>query len=335
MQNRNPFSTFGPDINEYKSNVNFEILARNSDFIYLRSSGSATGRFRIDKKFIEFAKGCRQYGIPSGAYHFGVPSADVTTADSQCDEFIKTLQLGYGEGDYGDLFPVIDVEVPVNKSITTVQLLNWVDRFRKRFEKNTRRRLMIYTGSFFIKLYDDFKLPNGTYPLKDMPLWIAMYTEIPGNPPYPEDAGGWKRWTIWQYTEKGNLKGVDPPVDLNWGPNSLDLLMPPRKVQGLYATMDKNRIYVSWKKNSDVDLLGYNIFVNSNYAGTVGKNTTSFTIDKNKFYLPLGKQIEISIEAFDTVGDFSKERAKFVIRNTREDEFDRGMYLGNNFLFMK
>ena len=49
MQNRNPFSMFGSDINEYKSNVNFQVLAKDSDFIYLRSSGSATGRFRIDE----------------------------------------------------------------------------------------------------------------------------------------------------------------------------------------------------------------------------------------------------------------------------------------------
>ena len=99
--------------------------------------------------------------------------------------------------------------------------------------------------------------------------------------------------------------------------------------------MNKNKIYVSWKKNPDVDLLGYNIFVNANYAGTVGKNTTSFTIDKYKFYLPAGKPIELAIEAFDIVGDFSKERAKYVIENTREDKLDRGIYLGNDFLFMK
>ena len=37
-----------------------------------------------------------------------------------------------------------------------------------------------------------------------------------------------------------------------------------------------------------------------------------------KFYLPAGKPIELAIEAFDIVGDFSKERAKYVIENTRE-----------------
>ena len=56
MQNRNDKSLFGIDINEYTQNVDFTVLATTIDFLYLRSSGSATSRFRVDKKFLEFAK---------------------------------------------------------------------------------------------------------------------------------------------------------------------------------------------------------------------------------------------------------------------------------------
>ena len=103
------------------------------------------------------------------------------------------MQKGFGDGDYGDLFPVVDVEAPVDRSITTAQLLNWVDRFRKRFEKRTRRRLMLYTGAFFIDIYDNFLYPGKGYILSDMPLWIAMYTSIKGNPPYPMNQGTWTK----------------------------------------------------------------------------------------------------------------------------------------------
>ena len=328
MQNKSPLTIFGPDLNEYKDKVDFKVLASKADFIYLRSSGSGTGKFRVDKKFIEYAKGCRDYGIPVGAYHFGVPSANISTADSQCDDFINILQQGFGQNDFGDIFPVIDVEIPTNKSITTAQLVGWVDKFRKRFENKTRRKLMIYTGLFFIKLYDDFKV-NGKYPLSNMPIWIAMYSEIKGNPPYPSDAGGWKKWTVWQYTEKGNLKGVNPPVDLNWGPNNIDYLRIPRDVKNVFATMDKSKIYVSWKKNTDKDLAGYNIFVNSNYAGTVGKNVNYFSIPLYKFKLMPKKPVEISVEAFDQTGDFSKNRGKFKIYKSRNDEDlkENSMYL--------
>ncbi|SHE34469.1 glycoside hydrolase family 25 protein [Clostridium fallax] len=326
MQNKTSSSTFGPDLNEFKENVDFRVLASTVDFIYLRSSGSGTGSFRVDKKFIEYARGCRNYGIPVGAYHFGVPSSDLSTADSQCDDFINVLQQGFGQGDYGDIFPTLDIESPIEKTITTAELVRWIDRFRKRFEQKTRRRLMLYTGLFFIKIYDDFKV-NNSYPLSNMPLWIAMYKEIPGNPPYPPDIGGWKRWTIWQFTEQGNIKGVDPPVDLNWGPNSIDELKPPSNVSGLSASMDKNYIYVTWNANRDKDLMGYNIYVNSNYIKTLGKGVNYYRIPRSTISVPINRPIEIGVEAFDSSGEFSKNRSKVTLTQSRgepileEDKF--------------
>ena len=152
MQDKNPLSTFGPDLNEFSRDVNFLTLAKNSDFIYLRASGSGTGKLRIDKKFLEFAKECRRLGIPCGAYHFAKPSKDLDSAVIQADQFIDVLQQGFGTGDYGDLFPVLDVETPTDRSLTPTELVNWIDRFRDRFEEKTRRRLMLYTGLFFIGL---------------------------------------------------------------------------------------------------------------------------------------------------------------------------------------
>ena len=318
MQNKSPNSRFGIDINEYTQGVNFQVLATKIDFLYLRASGSATGRFRVDRKFIGFAREARNYGIPVGAYHFGVPSYDLTDADRQCDDFIDVLQQGFGAKDYGDLFPVLDVETPVENKLPTATLIDWIDRFRKRFEKKTRRRLMLYTGLFFIGLYDDFKVPGKGYPLSDMPLWIAMYTRIPSNPRIPPNVGGWKRWTMWQFTDEGKLDGVGSPVDLNWGPNSIDSLMPPSAVTGLNAYISGNKIFVNWTANKEDDLNGYNVFVNDNYAGTLPRKATKIVIDKSRFYLPKGKPIRISIEAFDITGDFSKERTEYVLDNNGE-----------------
>ncbi len=316
MQNKNDKSLFGVDINEYTQGVDFAVLTTKIDFLYLRSSGSATGRFRRDQKFIEFAQKAREFGIPVGAYHFGVPADDLTTADAQCDDFIQVLQEGFGnkdygdqkarefgipvgayhfgvpaddlttadaqcddfiqvlqEGfgnkDYGDLFPVIDVEVPTDKSLAVETVVNWIDRFRKRFEKKTRRRIMLYTGTFYVELYNNFFIPGRGYPLKNMILWIAMYTAIPGNPAYPPDVGGWTRWRIWQYSESATVQGIGNPVDANWGPNSIDLLIQPRNVTGLRATKRGNTINIRWNPNNDADLLGYNLFANNYWIGTV------------------------------------------------------------------
>ena len=310
MQNKNDNSTFGIDINEYTQNVNFEVISTKIDFLYLRSSGSGTGRFRVDTKFLEYASEARNYGIPVGAYHYGVPSYDLTTADSQCDDFINLLQSGFGNRNYGDLFPVLDVESPVEKIISTEALVNWIDRFRKRFEGKTRRRLMLYTGAFFIDIYDNFFVRGRGFPLNSMILWIAMYTSIPGNPPFPNDAGGWNRWRIWQFSENFRIDGVGSPVDANWGPDSLDLLIQPANVTGFTAVTQGSNVVVTWNKVPSIDLLGYNLFVNNNWVGTVDKDKTRFIIDKNKYP---NQRITISIEAFDYDGEVSKNRSRVSI----------------------
>ena len=310
MQDKNPNSRFGIDINEYTQNVQFDILATKIDFLYLRSSGSATGRFRVDKKFLEFAAASRNFGIPVGAYHFGIPSYDLTDADRQCDDFINLLQEGFGNKDYGDLFPVLDIEAPRDKSITAKVLIDWIDRFRKRFERKTRRRLMLYTGVDFIELYNNFYIPGRGYPLKNMPLWIAMYTKIPSNPEFPPNAGGWTRWRIWQYSEDATVLGVGNPVDANWGPDNIDLLTQPDNVTGLQAKFENGNIYVSWNRNKDIDLLGYNIFVNKEWVGTVDENDTNYLITRDKMKIQKNMPIEVAIEAFDYDGETSKVRAK-------------------------
>lgn len=308
MQGRTDRSLFGIDINEFTT-VDFSVIARTVDFLYLRSSGSGTGRFRVDRRFLEFAREARNFGIPVGAYHFAVPSTDLTTADAQCDSFIGILQEGFGQGNYGDLFPVVDVEVPTDRSISTVALINWIDRFRRRFERATRRRLMLYTGLFFIQLYDNFFIPGRGYPLSNMPLWIAMYTAVPSNPRVPPDIGGWTRWRVWQYSETATVAGIGNPVDANWGPNSIDLLVQPRQVRGFRATRAANRINTTWNRNPDVDLAGYNLFANNYWIGTVDANDTSFSIGINQLpFRPTG-DIRLSIEAFDFDGETSRVRS--------------------------
>ncbi|MDR3596280.1 glycoside hydrolase family 25 protein [Clostridium sp.] len=313
MQDKNPKSLFGIDINEYSQNVQFNVLATTIDFLYLRASGSATGNFRADRRFVEYAEASRSHGIPVGAYHYALPSYDLTDSDRQCDGFIDTLQQGFGNKDYGDLFPVIDVEAPLDKSISTKTLINWIDRFRKRFEQKTRRRLMIYTGTNFIELYDNFYIPGRGYPLKNMPLWIAMYTEIPINPKFPPNVGGWTRWRIWQYAEDQVVPGVGNPLDANWGPDNIDLLTQPRVVTGLQARLEGGNIKVSWNANSDIDLLGYNIFVNGEWVGTVDEKATSYTIPASKIKVAKNTPIVVSIEAFDYDGETSKTRSKVTL----------------------
>lgn len=312
MQDKNPNSTFGIDLNEYTTTVDFPVLARTIDFLYLRASGSGSGKFRVDKRFYEFAKKARDFGIPVGAYHYARPSYDLDTASDQAAQFADILERGFGSKDHGDLFPVVDVETPTDGSMSSTAIVNWIDRFRKTFEKLTRRRLMLYTGLFFIQMHNDFKVPGKGYPLSNMPLWIAMYTKIKGNPPFPPDIGGWTRWRIWQYSEDQIVKGVGNPVDANWGPNNVELLARPKKVTGLKADKRCNKIFVKWNRSNESDIAGYNVFANGYWLGTTETNVTDYMVDyKNLPFVPSGP-LKIAVEAFDYDGDTSK-RAEITV----------------------
>lgn len=322
MQNRTSANIIGPDLNEYRGTVNYSLLATATNYCYLRASGNGSGVFREDRKFVEYVQGLRSVGIKSGGYHYAVPSYDLTTADAQCDDFINVLQKAYGPGNYGELFPVIDIEAPTDKSISTDALLNWVDRFRKRFERKTRRVLMLYTGAFFIELYNNFYHSTKGFILSDMPLWIAMYPEVQPNPPYPRDQGGWTRWRVWQFTEAGTIAGVNPPVDLNYGPVNLDLLTQPRDVRNFRAVGSGRNIRLTWSPNTDIDLAGYNVFMNSSYITTLGKNATAYTIEIGPQVAPI-ERYEVAIEAFDTDGEFSQNRSKATVTFTRDENRDK------------
>lgn len=312
MQDKNPNSSFGIDINEYTTSVDFDIISKNIDFLYLRASGSGSGRFRVDKKFYEFAKLARKYRIPVGAYHYAMPSYNLDTASDQAAQFADLLQRAFGEDDYGDLFPVVDVEAPNDKSISSTTIVNWIDRFRKTFEKITRRRLMLYTGVYFIQENNDFKVPGKGYPLSNMPLWIAMYTKNANNPSCPPNVGGWTKWRIWQYSEDQVVSGVGNPLDANWGPNNVELLTQPSKVTGLKAIKIRDRVAVSWNRNPEIDIAGYNVFANGYWLGTTDIDDTVFEINyRNLPFIPSGP-LKISVEAFDFDGDTS-ERATVTV----------------------
>ena len=53
------------------------------------------------------------------------------------------------------------------------------------------------------------------------------------------------------------------------------------------------------------DLLGYNIFANNYWIGTVDADDTSFSINTNQLPFTVTGPIRISIEAFDRDGETS------------------------------
>ncbi len=76
---------------------------------------------------------------------------------------------------------------------------------------------LVYTGQAFHWWLSQAR-PQLAVKFERYPLWIASYvTTYPYMPVNTDgDAFPWPTWSLWQYTSKGKVRGIDGDVDLNW-----------------------------------------------------------------------------------------------------------------------
>lgn len=202
--------TFGMDLSHYQrlEDIKWDSLSIGNgaipiEFVVLRAT---MGNRSADKHFDEFWKLSKKHNLVRGAYHFYRADEDPVM---QANNFLANVKL-----ESGDLPPVLDIEkIPKRKS--TKELVADLKIWCKIVEETYGEKPIIYT---YYHYYKDF--------LKDefegYPIWLANYNDVPQPSP---DAD----WKIWQFTEKGIVKGINTKVDLNvfngnsWSLNRLTL----------------------------------------------------------------------------------------------------------------
>lgn len=259
MQHKNDCPFIGVDFSSLDNIFDQELLFSKIDFMWCRAYGrDHTGSG--DSQMAEFVAAARTHEIPVGCYYFGFPFVDLAAgvstnaeitanAEIQAQQFIDKLYSVFGQGQVGDLTPILDLEQYVDKVsqyghtasyktnypqavMTAAQITTWTLAFKKYFNSVTGWRLGLYTGEYWIKA------PNPTEgaglttaqlkslsPVDDpMPLWVARYDEYnPTNDTVPS-FGNWNEFMAWQYTGTGDAAAYgianDPPDEAN---NYLDL----------------------------------------------------------------------------------------------------------------
>jgi GH25 family lysozyme M1 (1,4-beta-N-acetylmuramidase) len=83
------------------------------------------------------------------------------------------------------------------------QLLRFVNSFISEMAENGYET-MIYSNPSFI----NEKLPSD-HSLGNYSLWIANYVNDP-NSSLPVIPDGWTQWVAWQYSDSGNIGGINP-----------------------------------------------------------------------------------------------------------------------------
>ena len=179
----------GIDLSHYQGEVFWETVGENTKmaYVYLKAT---EGGDRIDAKYERNIELAHRYGLKVGSYHFFRPK---TPLDKQLENF--TAQCLPGEQ---DLIPMIDVET--TGGMPTEVFCDSLLTFLGMIEEAYHQKPLVYTFRNFYNWHLVGKL-------NDYQLMVAMYTE---EEPVLADE---RDITLWQYTGKGRIIGINGYVD--------------------------------------------------------------------------------------------------------------------------
>ncbi|MCU7712489.1 GH25 family lysozyme [Priestia sp. JV24] len=192
MQSKNSNDIFVIDVSNHQGDVNWKQVAENGvKGVYLKLTEGTTF---LDKRSYKNYLGAKNAGLRVGFYCFSHVTND---PKEEVEFFLKKL---------ADMKPdmphCLDLENDKgqSKSRITSFALGWLEYM----EKKTGITPILYTMMGF--------LPNLTsQKLARYPLWIARYN----GKNNPGSSSIWSKWAMYQYTDKGSVKGIKGNVDLN------------------------------------------------------------------------------------------------------------------------
>lgn len=187
------YTTFGIDISHHQGTIDWEEVFITNEldstiaFVYFKVT---EGVDHADTKWLEHQLGLRMYNKKMGAYHFFLPKRDALL---QAKNFLS--HYTYSKE---DLLPVLDVEIEgFNDKDMMLKIDIWLDEV----ERQIGKRPIIYTSLHFYETKFKNEFLNEKF-------WVASYSRQPN---LEND----KRIVIWQYSESGQIPGINKPVDLN------------------------------------------------------------------------------------------------------------------------
>jgi len=179
----------GIDLSHYQGNIFWESIGDDSKmaYVYLKAT---EGGDRVDDKYKENIELAHRYGIKVGSYHFYRPKI---SQKIQLENFMAQCRP-----EDQDLIPMIDIET--RSGLSQEVFIDSLFTFLNLIEEAYKQKPLIYVGANF---YDN----NLQNKLNDYKIMVAQYTE---REPILKDNHD---ITMWQYTGKGHINGINGYVD--------------------------------------------------------------------------------------------------------------------------
>lgn len=187
MSSPEPFDMI--DISRHQGHINWKKVASDDRIKYVYIKGTEGGTYQ-DPNYEYNLKNARKRGLKVGTYHF------FRTSSSVWLQFLNIMT--HTPRKKQDLVPVIDVEEC--KNWNREQLRDSLSLLARLIEREYGKKPIIYSGQNFYNLYLSQKFEY-------YPLWIARYGAAPPNINVAP--------VIWQFTQRGRVKGISTYVDLN------------------------------------------------------------------------------------------------------------------------
>lgn len=184
----------GIDVSAYQEMIDYaKVKASGVEIVYIKAS---EGRTLRDPYFVQNYENAKKNGLKVGFYHF-VRARTNAQAIQEAEFFASCITATEP-----DCRLAMDFEVFGELSIEAVNSIS--KTFLIKVKELTGKEMVIYSDTYNARTVFSIELA------KEYPLWIAQYgEEIPGN------NEKWDSWIGFQYSDMGNILGINGYVDLD------------------------------------------------------------------------------------------------------------------------
>ena len=184
----------GIDVSAYQGSINYDLVKQAGiDIVYIKAS---EGDYLEDPEFRTNYENAKNAGLNIGFYHF-VRARNEQEAIEEAEFFANVISNAEP-----NCRLAMDFEVFGDLNINEINLVS--KTFLEKTQELTGKEMVIYSNT-----YDAINIFDSTIS-NNYPLWVAQY-----GVSEPSNNGKWNTWIGFQYSDRGNVSGINSNVDLD------------------------------------------------------------------------------------------------------------------------
>ena len=194
-------SSIGIDVSSHQGDIDWQMVKESGiEFAYIRLGfrGYGTGEIVLDEMFEQNYAACKEVGIKVGVYFF---SQAISEEEAMEEAFFVLEHILDKEIDLPIVYDLEEIDYDESRVqyISSEQRSDNAMAFAQKAIENNYEA-MIYTNLYWALNYFDLNQ------ILHYDIWYAQYNDVPDfNYPFK----------IWQYSDSGQIDGIEFPVDLN------------------------------------------------------------------------------------------------------------------------